>query len=127
MCIRDRNGEYKLGPNDLDLAKRISKAGSDHRKFLRQVFGSVDVTAPLYWWKEYDTYKVDVYKRQILCLSSGLLILLFGFTFARHILTLMNTKPELIDGAVRYLRIYVFGMPALALFNFCLLYTSRCV
>ena len=54
----------------------------------------------------------------ILCLSSGLLILLFGFTFARHILTMMNTKPELIDGAVRYLRIYVFGMPALALFNF---------
>ena len=51
----------------------------------------------------------------ILCLSSGLLILLFGFTFARHILTMMNTKPELIDGAVRYLRIYVFGMPALAL------------
>jgi len=54
----DENGEYKLGPNDLDLAKRLRKAGSDHRKFLRQVFVSVDVTAPLYWWKEYDTYKV---------------------------------------------------------------------
>ena len=54
----------------------------------------------------------------ILCLTAGLLILLFGFTFARRILTMMNTKPELIDGAVRYLRIYVFGMPALALFNF---------
>ena len=44
----DENGEYKLGPNDLDLAKRLRKAGSDHRKFLRQVFVSVDVTAPLY-------------------------------------------------------------------------------
>ena len=54
----DENGKYKLGPNDLDLAKRLRKAGSDHRKFLRQVFVSVDVTAPLYWWKEYDTYKV---------------------------------------------------------------------
>ena len=47
-----------LGPNDLDLARRLAKAGSDHRKFLRQIFVSVDITAPLYWWKEFDTYKV---------------------------------------------------------------------
>lgn len=47
-----------IGPNDLDLARRLVKAGSDDRKFLRQIFVSVDVTAPLYWWKEYDTYKV---------------------------------------------------------------------
>ena len=47
-----------IGPNDLDLAQRLVKAGSDDRKFLRQIFVSVDVTAPLYWWKEYDTYKV---------------------------------------------------------------------
>ena len=52
----DRN--YVLGPNDLDLAKRLAKAGPDHRKFIRQIFVSVDITAPLYWWKEYDTYKV---------------------------------------------------------------------
>ena len=52
------DGQYVLGPNDLDLARRLREAGSDHRKFLRQVFVSVDVTAPLYWWKEYDTYKV---------------------------------------------------------------------
>lgn len=51
-------GEYILGPNDLGLAQRLRKAGSDHRKFLRQVFVSVDITAPMYWWKEYDTYKV---------------------------------------------------------------------
>ncbi|MDO5350101.1 MAG: hypothetical protein Q4E86_09190 [Lachnospiraceae bacterium] len=50
--------QYVLGPNDLDLAKRLRRAGSDHRKFLRQVFVSVDITAPIYWWKEYDTYKV---------------------------------------------------------------------
>lgn len=51
-------GVFTMGPNDLDLAKRLSKAGSDHRKFIRQIFVSVDFTAPLYWWKEYDTYKV---------------------------------------------------------------------
>lgn len=50
--------EYVLGPNDLDLAKRLCKAGSDHRKFIRQILVSIDITAPLYWWKEYDTYKV---------------------------------------------------------------------
>ena len=49
---------YRLGANDLDLAQRLIKAGSDHRKFLRQIFVSVDITAPLYWWKEFDTYKV---------------------------------------------------------------------
>ena len=52
------DGSFVFGPNDLDLAIRLAKAGSDHRKYLRMVFVSVDVTAPLYWWKEYDTYKV---------------------------------------------------------------------
>ena len=55
-CIGDC--KYNIGPNDLDLAQRLIKAGSDHRKFLRQIFVSVDITAPLYWWKEFDTYKV---------------------------------------------------------------------
>ena len=54
----DENGEFVFGANDLDLAKRLAHAGSDHRKFLRQIFVSVDITAPLYWWKEFDTYKV---------------------------------------------------------------------
>lgn len=52
------DGSFVFGPNDLDLAMRLAKAGSDHRKYLRMIFVSVDVTAPLYWWKEYDTYKV---------------------------------------------------------------------
>lgn len=51
--------EYALlGPKDLNLAQRMIKAGSSDRKFLRQIFVSVDITAPLYWWKEADTYKV---------------------------------------------------------------------
>ncbi|MBR3966933.1 MAG: hypothetical protein IKJ91_07675 [Clostridia bacterium] len=54
----DENGEFVFGENDIDLAKRLAKAGSDHRKFLRQIFVSLDITAPLYWWKEFDTYKV---------------------------------------------------------------------
>lgn len=54
----DENGNYVLGQNDLDLAKRLCKAGSDHRKFIRQILVSVDITAPMYWWKEFDTYKV---------------------------------------------------------------------
>ena len=54
----DADGNYVLGPSDLDLAKRLAHAGSDHRKYLRQIFVTVDITAPLYWWKEFDTYKV---------------------------------------------------------------------
>ena len=49
---------YKLGTKDLELMQKLIKAGSEHRKFLRQIFVSVDITAPLYWWKEFDTYKV---------------------------------------------------------------------
>lgn len=49
---------FKLGPKDLTLCTNLIKAGSDHRKFLRQIFISLDITAPLYWWKEFDTYKI---------------------------------------------------------------------
>lgn len=54
----DEAGQFVLGPADLALAERLCRAGSDHRKFIRQIFVSVDITAPLYWWKEFDTYKV---------------------------------------------------------------------
>lgn len=50
--------DFAIGKNDMALAQKLIKAGSDHRKFLRQIFVSVDITAPLYWWKEFDTYKV---------------------------------------------------------------------
>ena len=49
---------YVIGENDFKLAQTLIKAGPEHRKFLRQIFISVDITAPLYWWKEFDTYKV---------------------------------------------------------------------
>ena len=51
-------GGYVVGPKDLDLMKRLSNAGPDHGKFLRMITVTMDVSAPLYWWKEFDTYKV---------------------------------------------------------------------
>ena len=50
--------EFVIGENDLELMQKLIKAGSEHRKFMRQILVSVDITAPLYWWKEADTYKV---------------------------------------------------------------------
>lgn len=65
-CLMGKDGEYKdspisfyrLGENDFSLAQRLIKAGGEHRKFLRQIFVSTDITAPLYFFKELDTYKV---------------------------------------------------------------------
>ena len=58
----NKNNCYKsvevIGPNDLELMKKLVVAGPPHRKFMRQIFISMDITAPLYWWKEFDTYKV---------------------------------------------------------------------
>lgn len=55
----DNNNNYILGTQDLQLAKNLVVGGSEHRKFLRQIFVSVDITAPLYWWKQFDTYKIN--------------------------------------------------------------------
>lgn len=52
--------EYEIGPNDLGLMKRLCKAGTDHRKFMRMIVVHVDILAPLYWWKEFDTYRAGV-------------------------------------------------------------------
>ena len=49
---------YDIGPNDRDLMTRLRNAGTDHRKFMRMIVVYLDITAPLYWWKEFDTYKV---------------------------------------------------------------------
>lgn len=50
--------KFIIGPNDLDLMKRLRNSGTDHRKFMRMITVYADITAPLYWWKEFDTYKV---------------------------------------------------------------------
>ena len=56
LCINDC--DYIIGENDLALMRKLAAAGSDHRKFLRQIMVSVDITAPRYWWAEFDTYKI---------------------------------------------------------------------
>lgn len=56
--IRDSIGTFVIGPNDLKLMQSLIRAGTDHSKFMRMINVTVDVTAPLYWWKEFDTYKV---------------------------------------------------------------------
>lgn len=60
VSVEDRYliGEFSIGPNDLDLVCRLIKAGPEHRKFLRMIHVQMDITGPLYWWKEMDTYKV---------------------------------------------------------------------
>ena len=56
----DSPTDFVVGQNDLDLMRRLYKAGTEHRKYLRQIFVSMDITAPLYWWKEADTYRIGV-------------------------------------------------------------------
>lgn len=58
VCRNHIAGEFVIGENDIALMRKLCRAGSDHRKFLRQIMVSMDITAPLYWWKEFDTYKV---------------------------------------------------------------------
>lgn len=58
----DSHDGFMVGPNDLDLMTRLCNAGTDHRKFMRMITVYVDITAPLYWWKEFDTYRVGVEK-----------------------------------------------------------------
>lgn len=53
------DGDVVIGPNDMNLCLRLIKAGASHRKFLRMIHVQMDITAPLYWWKDYDTYKVS--------------------------------------------------------------------
>lgn len=56
--VTDTETFFEMGDNDLDLMKNLAKAGADHRKFMRMITVYVDIIAPLYWWKEFDTYKV---------------------------------------------------------------------
>lgn len=57
-CGDCRIGEFVVGEKDLALMKQLCSAGTEHRKFMRQIFVSMDIIAPLYWWKEFDTYKI---------------------------------------------------------------------
>ena len=97
----DENGNYVLGENDLSLAVRLARAGSDHRKYLRQIFVSVDITAPLYWWKEFDTYKVATVAN-----STSTMHKIQAKEFTREDFSCDRMTPEclaVMDGVIAYL------------------------
>ena len=62
--INDLTDEFVIGSNDLDLMKKLIAAGPDHSKFMRMINVTLDITAPLYWWKEFDTYKVGTLRNR---------------------------------------------------------------
>ena len=97
----DEKGNYVLGPNDLSLASRLAAAGSDHRKFLRQIFVSMDITAPLYWWKEFDTYKVGTVAN-----STSTMHKIQAKPFSREDFSLDRLTPDalaVMDGLIEYI------------------------
>lgn len=88
----DENGNYILGENDLSLAVRLRRAGPDHRKFMRQILVSVDITAPLYWWKEFDTYKVGTVAN-----STSTMHKIHSKEFSRDDFSCDRCSPEALD------------------------------
>ena len=97
----DERGNFVLGENDISLATRLAKAGSDHRKFLRQIFVSMDICAPLYWWKEFDTYKVGTVAN-----STSTMHKIQAKEFTRSDFSCDRMTPEclaVMDGVIAYL------------------------
>lgn len=86
-----------IGENDMALAQRLIRGGSEHRKFLRQIFISVDITAPLYWWKEFDTYKIGTTAN-----STSTMHKLASQPITRECFETDDYHPELIVPAANY-------------------------
>lgn len=93
--------EYVIGDNDLKLMRALAKAGTDHGKFLRMITVTMDITAPLYWWKEYDTYKVGTVANGCSTMHK---IHAKEFTFDdfshEHLISSMGETYEAMDGLV---------------------------
>ncbi len=97
----DDQGNYILGENDLSLATRLCSAGTDHRKFIRQILVSMDITAPMYWWKEFDTYKVGTVAN-----STSTMHKIHAKAFERADFSCDHMTPETLehfDGTIAYL------------------------
>lgn len=96
--------DYCIGANDLDLMIRLSKAGTDHRKFMRMIVVYADITAPLYWWKEYDTYKVGTVANS--CSTMHKIhekeFVLDDFSYNKLFYANLLSKEEWIDGDFDY-------------------------
>lgn len=97
--ILTANSRFTVGENDHDLMMRLSKAGSDHRKYMRMIDVYVDITAPLYWWKEFDTYRVGVEKN-----SDSTMHMIHAKEFAlddfshEHLLEYKDIRDDLCNG-----------------------------
>lgn len=104
-------GKFVLGKNDLQLAKRLCKLGTDHRKFLRQIFISVDITAPLYWWKEFDTYKIGTVSNSTSTMHAihTKTITINDFSTDKMNVSAKNFLPRLIEILDIFRQSYVLG------------------
>jgi hypothetical protein len=103
--------KYCLGDNDINLMKRLVKAGTDHRKFMRMITVYVDITAPLYWWKEFDTYKVGTVANS--CSTMHKItekeFTLSDFSYEHLNRRTIETLESIIDDLNRYRKLYMYG------------------
>jgi hypothetical protein len=100
---------FLVGPNDLDLMTRLSKAGTDHRKFMRMITVYLDITAPLYWWKEFDTYKVGTVANSCSTMHkiADKEFTLEDFSYEHMNHTSLNVLKEIIDLLNKYREDYL--------------------
>lgn len=101
----DETIEYVIGKDDLRLAQTLIRAGSEHRKFMRQIIVSVDITAPIFWWKEFDTYKVGTVAN-----STSTMHTIQNKPITRDLFEIGDYHPELglIDDTVLGVRVDAF-------------------
>lgn len=90
--------DYRVGHADLDLMNRLFTAGSEHRKFMRQILVSMDITAPEYWWKEFDTYKVGIVRN-----STSTMHRLTKSEITKDMFSFENVSDELSDFIIKSL------------------------
>jgi hypothetical protein len=104
-------GEFLIGENDLKLMKSLAKAGSDHGKFLRMINVTVDITAPLYWWKEFDTYKVGTVANSCSTMHKIHAKEFDEFDFScEHLSDVFVRDGRFVDGYKRYLKFVIDGL-----------------
>lgn len=115
VCLRCDDTHYEIGSNDLDLMKKLVSAGTDHSKFMRMIIVTCDITAPLYWWKEFDTYKVGTVRNSCSTMHK---IHEKEFTlddFSHEHLTLLHTSDfplgqgesiDVLKNTIKFLNIY---------------------
>ena len=107
----DCSSGYCIGPDDLNLMKRLAKAGTDHRKYMRMIIVYLDITAPLYWWKEFDTYKVGTVANSCSTMHkiAAKEFELDDFSHEHLFYEGLSELVAIIDGLNRYRDIYING------------------